>query len=93
MLSGDSRSAWDSHVLDDPRVISFWDGNRIAGKWFGDHSTGGLGSPGTIVWDAYFAFPKHAVWRREPQHVLASGSDIFDNTNRLEERFVPLLTG
>ena len=32
MLAGDSRSAWDSNVLDDPRVIDFWDGDRIAGN-------------------------------------------------------------
>jgi len=93
MLGGDSRSAWDSHVLDDPRVISFWDGDRIAGKWFADHSTGGLGTPGEVVWDAYLAFPKAARWQEAPQDVLASGGDIIDNTNRLDEKFVPLLTG
>jgi len=92
MLPGDSRSAWDSNVLDDPRVISFWDGNRIAGKWFADRSTGGLRGPGGIVWDAYFAFPKRARWQTEPQHVLASGSDIIDHTDGLQQLFIPLLT-
>jgi hypothetical protein len=36
MLAGDSRSAWDSNVLNDPRVIEYWDSDRIAGKWFAD---------------------------------------------------------
>jgi hypothetical protein len=49
MLAGDSRGAWDAHVLDDPRVVSLWDGSRLAGRWFADHSTGGLGAPGDIV--------------------------------------------
>ena len=40
MLAGDSRGAWDAHVLDDPRVLSLWDGSRLAGRWFADHSTG-----------------------------------------------------
>jgi hypothetical protein len=93
MLAGDSRGAWDNHVLDDTRVVSLWDGDRIAGKWFADHSTGGLSSPGNIVWDAYLAFGEHARWHTEPDNVLASGSDIIDNTNRLEQHFIPLLKG
>ena len=40
MLAGDSRGAWDRHVLDDPRVVSLWDGSRLVGKWFADHSLG-----------------------------------------------------
>src|SRR5213596_1726646 len=67
MLAGDSRGAWDAHVLDDPRVVSLWDGSRLAGRWFADHSIGGLGAPGDIVWDAYLAFGKSARWRREPE--------------------------
>ena len=85
MLAGDSRGAWDAHVLDDPRVISLWDGSRLAGLWFADHSIGGLGSPGNIVWDAYYAFGRPARWRSEPTGLLASGSDIIDNTNGLDE--------
>jgi hypothetical protein len=63
MLAGDSRSAWDSNVLDDPRVTEFWDGNRIAGKWFAQQQIEGLGGPGSIVWDAYYAFPKTRIGR------------------------------
>ena len=91
MLGGDSRSAWDSHVLDDPRVVSFWDGDRIAGKWFAERQLGGLGGPGGIVWDAYFAFRQNADWKSEPTELLAAGSDIIDHTDALEHRFVPLL--
>jgi hypothetical protein len=92
MLAGDSRSAWDAHVLDDPRVVSLWDGSRLAGKWFADHSVGGLGGPGGVVWDAYFAFGGTARWRSEPSGLLVAGSDIIDNTGGLEQHFVPLLT-
>jgi hypothetical protein len=91
MLAGDSRSAWDAHVLDDPRVVSLWDGKRVAGRWFADHSIGGLGAPGSVVWDAYFAFGKSARWRDEPSGVVATGSDIIDHTGGLEQRLVPLL--
>ena len=56
------------------------------------HSTGGLGAPGDIVWDAYLAFGKNSRWRNEPSVVLASGSDIIDNTSGLEQHFISLLT-
>ena len=91
MLAGDSRSAWDSNVLDDPRVIEFWDVDQIAGKWFADKQLGDLGGPGTIVWDAYYAFPSSSTWKSEPSGLLAAGSDIIDNASRLENNFVPLL--
>jgi hypothetical protein len=91
MLAGDSRAAWDAHVLDDPRVVSLWDGSRVAGKWFADHSTGGLRGPGDVVWDAYFAFERTSEWQREPTGLLAAGSDIIANTSGLEQRFIPLL--
>jgi len=91
MLAGDSRGAWDAHVLDDPRVVSLWDGSRLAGKWFADHATGGLGAPGDVVWDAYLAFAQNSRWQQEPTRLLAAGSDIIDSTKGLEQHFVPLL--
>ena len=91
MLGGDSRSAWDSHVLDDPRVTEFWDGGRIAGSWFAQQQLGGLGGPGDIVWDAYYAFTKAASWRSKPTGLVASGSAIIDNTDGLDKHFIPLL--
>jgi hypothetical protein len=91
MLAGDSRGAFDAHVLDDPRVVSLWDGSRLAGRWFADRSLGSLGGPGNVVWDAYYAFAKDARWQGEPNGLLAAGRDIIDNTSGLEQHFVPLL--
>jgi len=91
MLAGDSRSAWNADVLDDPRVVNLWDGRRLAGSWFGNHSIGGLGGPGYVVWDAYFAFPADSRWGREPSGVLATGSEIIGHTDGLQETFLPLL--
>jgi hypothetical protein len=92
MLPGDSRRAWDAHVLDDPRVVSLWDGSQLAGRWVANHSIGGLAGPGGVVWDAYFAFGKTSRWGGEPSGVLAAGSTIIDNTDRLERHFIPVLT-
>ena len=93
MLAGDSRSAWDSNILNDPRVHEFWDGNRIAGKWLADKQLGGLGGPGSIVWDAYYAFPANSNWKSTPDDLLSAGSDIIDNVGELEHNFLPQLRG
>jgi hypothetical protein len=93
MLAGDSRSAWDSHVLDDPRVIEFWDGDRIAGRWFADRAVGGIGGLGSIDWDVYWAFPGSSTWKARPGGLLAAGSDIIDNVSGLDRHFIPLLRG
>jgi hypothetical protein len=90
MLAGDSRSAWDSNVLDDPRVTEFWDGDRVAGRWF-DQWLGEIDAVGGIAWDAYYAFGPAATWEAKPIGLLAAGSDIIDNVSGLERRFMPLL--
>jgi hypothetical protein len=93
MLAGDSRGAWDSHVLDDPRVISLWDGERVAGHWFANHPIDGqsLSAPGYVVWDAYYAFASDSRWDATPTRLLSAGSDIIDNTDGLATHFSPLL--
>ena len=91
MLAGDSRGAIDRHILDDPRVVTFWDPNRIAGNWFGSHPIGGLGGGGYTVWDAFFGFAGSAHWTTKPSHAVATGSDIIGNTSALDRSFVPLL--
>src|SRR5438046_10454285 len=91
MLAGDSRGAWDAHVLDDPRVVSLWDGSRLAGKWFADRSLGGLGGPGDAVWDAYFAFAASARWQRAPSGLLAAGTAIIEKAKALEQHILPRL--
>ena len=91
MLAGDSRSAWDSNLLNDPRVSEFWDGHRTAGTWFAQQQIDGLGGPGSIVWDAYYAFPKNSTWAQQPSGVLAAGSDIIDNVSGLQHHFIPLV--
>jgi hypothetical protein len=74
-------------------VIEYWDGNRVAGTWFADKQLGGLGGPGSIVCDAYYAFPSSSTWTSQPTGVLAAGSNIIDNVSGLEHNFVPLLSG
>ena len=90
VLGGDSRSAWPRGMFDDPRVTSLWDGDRLAGRWFAAHQTGGLGGPGTIVWDAYLGYGPKARWRGAPTDPIVAGSDIIAHTDGLQ-RFAATL--
>ena len=54
---------------------------------------GGLGGPGSVVWDAYYAFSRSSTWKSRPSNVLGAGSDIIDNVSTLEHKFAPLLQG
>ena len=91
MLAGDSASSIDHRVLDDPRVVTFWDPRRIVGNWFANHAIGGLGGAGYTVWDAFFGFARAARWTTTPTRVVATGSEIIGHTGALEHAFIPLL--
>ena len=83
MLVTDSRGAWSSSLLADRRVRHYWDGGRKLGVALATANAGGLGYTG-VVWDAYFLFGRNALWIAEPSPIVASGSDVIDNTAALE---------
>jgi hypothetical protein len=80
-------------MFEDSRVTSFWDGDRLAGRWFADHETGGLSAPGSIVWDAYLAYGPRARWSRAPTKPIVAGSDIIAHTAGLQRFAATLIAG
>jgi hypothetical protein len=94
MLYGDSRNVINKRMFDDPRVVSFWDPQRISGSWLSKHTIDGMsGSGDYIVWDAYYAFDASSAWNAVPTGAVAAGSDIIGSTDGLTGRFIPLLGG
>ena len=92
MLAGEERSDWDGGPLVEGRVDHFWDEEKVLGRWLADRETGGLGSPGGIVWDAYLLFGPEARWGDEPTDLLAAGATIIGETGELEAEFRRLLS-
>jgi len=84
MLAGDSESRIPRSLFDDPRVTAFWDPERAVGTWLGRDD-------GTVVWDAYYAFPPSVRWQGELPEPVAAGSTIIGATGALERDFLPLL--
>jgi hypothetical protein len=91
MQPGDKRSYAEDVLIKDPRVTNYWDGDKTAGTWLADNRISDLAGPGSVVWDAYFAFGPNATWNSTPDHLVASGSDIIDTTSGLSDHFLPLL--
>src|SRR5438128_9937250 len=48
---------WDPEVLNDPRVVKYWDPSEAVSLWFGQHVTHSQG----IVWDHYILFGPDAT--------------------------------
>jgi hypothetical protein len=83
MLPTDARSEWDGSIFDDPRAINLWDGDRVLGRWLGEHDEFNAGRFGPIVWDAFFVFGRDSSWQAAPSLLLGSGSPVIGETSKL----------
>jgi hypothetical protein len=52
-LWSDFRFMWRSKTLDDPRVVNFWDSEKVAGRWYATNVTHRGPS---VEWDAWFLY-------------------------------------
>lgn len=89
MLPGDSRQFLDTRVLSDPRVTYYWDQDKVTGRWFSDHVTGGKG----VTWDAYFLYGPDARWDLSPEPLASSGGPVIGSTDDLMTAIRPFLSG
>jgi hypothetical protein len=73
-------------LLDDPRVTSFWDDGRIAGRWFDQNITRQgerQGDPNRIEWDSYVLFGREAHWGESPPDHVSWGRPLVQEAGRL----------
>jgi hypothetical protein len=88
MIRTDSRWLWYPGWLDDPRVVHFWDDERLVGRFYAENVT----RTGTDVeWDVYFLYGADASWQATPPDALSSGGPIQDVQQRLREALDALL--
>jgi hypothetical protein len=74
--------------LTDPRVTHLWDGPDVSGGWLAGNVDGYVGSD----WDTYLLFGPDATWTAKPGPLLASGSPVDAELDRLEHAIGPLLS-
>jgi len=89
MVDGDrgAKSKVDpKDLLDDPRVTSFWDDGKIAGRWFDENVTKlgeRQGVSDRIEWDSYVLFGPQARWADSPPDHVSWGRPLVEETGRL----------
>ncbi len=93
MIFSDNRASWrlTGHVITDPRVLHFWDEQKIVGRWFAKQENPEA-DDSYIVWDAYYLYGPDAEWGTGPEPLINRGATILDEFKLLEKNFIPLLT-
>ena len=74
-------------LLVDRRATHYWDNERRVSDALGD----AYGSPGQLVWDAFFVFGPHATWNDGPPRPLESGSPVVEHVAMLKSALNPYL--
>ena len=82
MLPGDSRNFVDRKVLNDHRVVNYYDPNRVVGTWFAEHTCGD-----GIIWDAYFLYGAGSTWTDLPGPLVSSGGSVIGSSGDLAAAF------
>jgi hypothetical protein len=93
MVWSDTRRAWESSVLADPRVIHFWDEQRTTGQWFAEHTAVSPWLQGYrgVAWDMYYLYGPEARWDLTPSPLMSKGRPIYHQRLALQRSILPLL--
>lgn len=83
MYLGDKRSRWNPKRISDPRVVHYWDQDKIVGKWLVEREV--VDYPDEILWDAFLLFGPRAVWQETPHPLSAWGMPVYPNRLRLRK--------
>ncbi len=92
MIPPDSREAWSAELLDDDRVIHYWDEEKTVGRWISAH-VDECDHLGPVDWDSYYLVTPAGNWDDTLDGIVACGTPIVKNTEALargvESLFAP----
>jgi hypothetical protein len=91
MIPSDSRSrwGWTGRILDDPRVLHYWDEKRKVGRMYADKDP--ESDDPDVVWDAFYLYGSDAKWTEKPDRELATGFTVRSKFDTLRNAALPLL--
>ena len=90
MLPADSREGWPEKLLTDPRVIHYWDQDKVVGTWYGENVT--ENKQGHVEWDAYFLYREGSVWAEDgPTEMESWGRTIVGTRGQLQSDLESLI--
>ena len=84
-LPTDSRGGWDPGLLDDHRVVEYWDGTGAVASWLFPHrdEIGFDFFGGAAVWDSSLLFGPEATWDVVPAPIEHFGYTVFGSRDGL----------
>jgi hypothetical protein len=88
-----SLAKWPAHALHDPRVVHFWDGEKVVGHGYGSSVTrGGTAGSQRVAWDAYFLYGPNVTWEEHPPQPHRWGSPIIRYREGLRQGLIEVLS-
>ncbi len=89
MFPGDARAKWPPELLNDPRVIHFWDEEKHLGRFFLERHK--VEHYDEALWDTYILYPAEASWGEQPPTPTSWGNTIIRTRKQLERDLLKLI--
>lgn len=95
MYPGDVRDRWPAEVMADPRVVHYWDEDKVVGTWYAARlpeiqklmAPGSKGYEDPVLWDAYLIYGPDARWSGAPSGLRGWGRTILGTRESLRDAF------
>jgi hypothetical protein len=99
MYPTDRRENWPDDILTDPRVVHYWDEEKVIGRWYrqrmeemrGARAPRTVGLAGDVLWDAYLVYGPEARWDEAPTGLRRWGRTILRTQDGLRDAVAALL--
>ena len=91
MIPTDARSRWNwtGGILEDPRVLHYWDEKKKVGRFYAGKDP--ESDDRDVVWDAFYLYGIDAKWIDKPDHELATGTTVRSEFDVLKDSLLPLV--
>ena len=91
MIPTDARSQWNwtGGILDDTRVLHYWDEQKKVGRFYADKDP--EADDPDVVWDTFYLYGSDAKWIEKPDHQLATGASVRSEFETLKNTLMQVL--
>ena len=91
MIPTDARSRWNwtGGILEDPRVLHYWDEKKKIGRFYAGKDP--ESDDPDVVWDTFYLYGSDAKWIAKPDRELATGMTVRSEFDTLKNALMPLL--
>ena len=91
MIPSDDRSRWNwtGGVLDDPRVLHYWDEKKRVGRFYAGKDP--ESDDPDVAWDSFYVYGSDAKWNDKLDRELATGATVRSEFATLKSALLPLL--